>query len=168
MRYTYGIMDRKNVLMYKPQLFQKTDDLLVFPSKDFQKWHSNLTEYLDGIYQINSKNIETNRYVDIEDLKLALGVLYNLNEELESIFNQEKKYDFSYQYISTVNDLYKKRQGNYYGRYMYKIDRKVFKVTPQIKWIHMMEILDEVHRMWSKHGTQVKRLNLVHKKYNLK
>jgi hypothetical protein len=53
MRYTYGIMDQKKILLYKPQLFLKDRDLLVFPSSDFQKWHNGIKEHTDGLYQID-------------------------------------------------------------------------------------------------------------------
>ncbi len=58
MRYSYGIVDRNQVLAYRPQLFQRTDDLLIFPSKEFAKWHSDINELLDGIYQINAIKLE--------------------------------------------------------------------------------------------------------------
>jgi hypothetical protein len=148
-RHSYGIIDRRKVLVYKPQLFKKTDDILVFPSKEFGKWHSEITEYLDGIYQINSKNLEKGRYVDIEDLNLTLGLLFNINDELENIFNPDNKMDFSYNYVSIMDEKYKKRKSNYYGRYMHKIDRRAIKITPMIKYMHMMEILDYAHKQWS-------------------
>jgi len=58
MRRSYGSFDRRKIIAYKPQLFQRSEDLLIFPSRDFHKWHNEIIEILDGIYQINSKNIE--------------------------------------------------------------------------------------------------------------
>lgn len=137
------------MLVYKPQLFKRTDDVLIFPSKEFAKWHSEITEYLDGIYQINAKNLEKGRYVDVDDLNLTLGLLFNVNEELENIFNLDNKMDFSCNYVSIMDAKYKKRRRNYYSRYMHKIDRRVLKITPQIRYMHMMEIVDYAHKQWS-------------------
>lgn len=86
-------------------------------------------------------------YVDIGDLNLTIGLLNNINEQLENIFNPAQELDHSYQYISMVDAEYKKRQGNFYGRYLDKINRQVITITPEMKWRHMMEILDEAHRM---------------------
>ena len=58
MRYSYGIMDRRKILLYSPHLFLSGDDLLVFPTKEFNKWHGDIKEYIDGLYQINSNNME--------------------------------------------------------------------------------------------------------------
>ncbi len=149
MRHSYGTVDRRNILLYKPQLFQRTDDLLIFPSRDLQKWHSEIMELLDGIYQIDSLNRDPARYVDIEDLNLTIGLLLNINEQVENIFNPAQELDQSYQYISMVDAEYKKRQGNFYGRYLDKINRRVITITPEMKWRHMMEILDEAHKLWA-------------------
>lgn len=54
MRFSYGIMDRRKILLYKPQLFLKWDDILAFPSKDFHIWHGTIKEYIDGLNQIHS------------------------------------------------------------------------------------------------------------------
>jgi len=56
MKYSYGIVDKREILSYKPQLFQRTDDLLIFPSNDFLNLQSSITEFIDGLYQINHKN----------------------------------------------------------------------------------------------------------------
>jgi hypothetical protein len=149
MRHSYGTIDKRNILLYKPQLFHKTDDLLVFPSKDFQKWHSELMELLDGIYQIDSRNRDPAKYIENQDLNLTIGLLLNINEELENIFNPAQELDYSYQYISMVDDEYKKRQGNFYSRYIDKINRRVIKITPEMKYRHMMEILNYAHELWA-------------------
>ena len=58
MRYSYGIMDERKILLYNPELFLKGNDILIFPSKDFHKWHGDIKEYIDFLYQINSINLE--------------------------------------------------------------------------------------------------------------
>lgn len=160
MRYSYGTVDRRNILLYKPQLFQKHNDLLIFPSRDLQKWHSEIIELLDGIYQIDSRNRNPAEYVDIEDLNLTIGLLLNINEQLENIFNPAQELDQSYHYISMVDAEYKKRQGNFYGRYIDKVNRRVITITPKMKWKHQMEILDEAHKMWAKNMDKNLRLKL--------
>lgn len=57
MRYCYGIMDRRKILLYKPQLFLNSTDLLVFPCADFVKWHGDIKEYLDGLFQIDYREM---------------------------------------------------------------------------------------------------------------
>lgn len=146
MRYSYGIMDQENILIYKPQLFQKTDDLLIFPTKDHKKWHSDITEYIDALFQLNAQN----NSVDIDNLNLALGILFNIDLEMQSIFEVDKKMDYSYYYVSMVDEKNKKRETGLYGRDMYHIDRKVLKITPQLKHKHQMEIVDYAHRLWAK------------------
>ncbi|MDY9922810.1 hypothetical protein [Methanobacterium sp.] len=157
MRHSYGTVDRRNILLYKPQLFHRTDDLLIFPSRDLEKWHSEILELLDGIYQINSRTRDQSQYVDMEDLNLTMGLLHNINEEMETIFNPSRELDFSYQYVSMVAEEYKKRQGNFYGRYIDKVNRRVITITPEMKWKHQMEILDEAHKMWSENKDSNRR-----------
>ena len=82
MRYSYGIMDRRKILLYKPHLFLSGDDLLVFPTKDFNKWHGDIKEYIDGLYQINSNNMDKTKSINITEFNLALGVLNNIRESL--------------------------------------------------------------------------------------
>lgn len=139
-------MDQKRILIYKPQLFQKTDDLIIFPTKDYRKWHSEITEYVDALFQLNAENDS----VDIDNLNLALGILFNIDLEMQSIFEVSKKIDYSYYYVSQMDEKYKKREPGLYGRYMYHIDRKVLKVTPQLKHKHRMEIVEYAHRLWAK------------------
>ena len=86
MRYSYGIMDRRKILLYKPQLFLRRDDILVFPSDEYIKWHSDIKEYIDGLYQINSVNMDKDQSINISELNLALGVLNNITEEMEHTF----------------------------------------------------------------------------------
>jgi len=81
MRYSYGIMDRKKILLYNPQLFLKGGNILAFPSKDFYRWHGDIKEYIDGLYQINS--LDKSEPINTTELNLALGVLCNITEELE-------------------------------------------------------------------------------------
>jgi hypothetical protein len=146
MRYSYGVMDQKNILIYKPQLFQKTDDLLIFPTTDYRKWHSNITEYIDALFQLNAHNDS----IDVDNLNLALGILFNIDLEMQSIFEVDKKMDHSYFYVSQVDEKYKKRETEGYGEYMYHIDRNVLKITPMLKHKHLMEIVDYAHRLWAK------------------
>jgi len=164
MRYSYGTVDRRNILLYKPQLFQKHEDLLIFPSRDLQKWHSEIMELLDGIYQIDSRNRNPAEFVDIEDLNLTIGLLNNINECLENVFNPTPELDHSYQYISLVDEEYKKRQGNFYGRYIDKVNRRVITITPEMKWRHMMEILDEAHKLWAENKDRNRKLKITRPK----
>ncbi len=147
MRHSYGIMDERKILTYKPQLFRKTDELLVFPWRDFNKWYSDIKEYIDGLYQINSKEIQhKGKSIGISDLNLAIGILSNITNELENLFDPLKVTDFTYHYISTLDDKYKKRRGYWYGRYMQKIDGKVITITPELKYRNMMEIVRHAER----------------------
>jgi hypothetical protein len=161
MKYSYGIVDRKNIRVYQPHLFQKRDDLLVFPGKDFRKWYSNLKEYLDGIYQINAHMCENGKSATITDLNLVQGILNEITFEMENIFNPEKELDLSYYYISTMDKNYKKIKTNFYGRYRYKVDRKVVHVTPELKYMHMMEIVDYAHELWGQNKDRNRKLKMV-------
>ncbi len=163
MRSSYGTVDRKKILAYKPQLFQRLEDLLIFPGIDFHKWHNEITELLDGIYQINAKNSEKGRLVDVRDLDLAMALLKNIDEELDNIFNPSQTLDFTYHYVPLMDEEYKKIDPVLYGRYMHKIDRKVFNVTPRIKHIHTMEIVEYANKLWSDEIRDT-RLKMVKKK----
>ena len=149
MKYSYGIMDDHRIILYKPQLFKKAHDLLVFPSKDFHKWHGDLKEYIDGLYQINSINIEKGKSININELNLATGLLSNITEELQNLFDPEKTPDFNYQYVSTLDEEYTKRRGHRYTSDMMKIDMRI-PVKPEItqwqKHQNMMEIIDHAAR----------------------
>jgi len=146
MRHSYGTVDRRKILAYKPQLFQRSEDLLIFPGRDFHKWHNEILEFLDGIYQVNAKNLE-NHLVNSEDLDLAVALLVNIDNELMDIFNPRQKMDFNHHYVSIMDEKYKKRRGNWYGRYMHKIDREVFEITPQMRYKHMMEIVEYAYHL---------------------
>lgn len=150
MRYSYGIMDQRKILLYKPQLFLKANDLLVFPSMDFQRWHSSIKEYIDGLYQINSMNMEKTKTINKPELNLAVGVLNNITEELEHLFDSKKAYDTSHNYVSTLNEKYKRR-GNCYSGDMRRCDIQI-PVKPEItyglKYQNMREIVEEAWRLF--------------------
>jgi hypothetical protein len=145
MRYSYGIMDERKILLYKPHLFLKGNDLLIFPSKDFHKWHGDIKEYIDGLYQINSINLEKGKSININELNLASGLLTNITDELEHLFNAKRVSDSSYQYVSTLDEEYTKRRRQWYTSDMMKCDMRI-PVKPSINpWIqhqNMMEIID--------------------------
>jgi hypothetical protein len=142
MKHSYGIIDRRKILTYKPQLFLESDDLLVFPGKDFNKWHSDIKEYIDGLYQINSRNLQRGESINLRELNLAYGVLCNINNELENLFNPKRSQDYTYHYVSTLDEEYSKKQW-YYGDRWRRIDRRVIPITPMLKYVNLMEILDQ-------------------------
>ena len=149
MRYTYGIIDRRKILLYEPQLFLSGDDILVFPTRDFHKWQGDIKEYIDGLYQINSRNMEKNKSINITEFNLAVAVLKNITEELEHLFDPNKISDFSYHYISTLDENYKKQIGNCYTSDMRRCDIKIPvkpEITPRLKYQNMMKIVDQVAR----------------------
>lgn len=158
MRYSYGIRDEKSILAYHPHLFHKTSDLLVFPGEDFKKWHSALAEYLDGIYQINAQNQKKGGPITIPDFNLAMAMVTEINQELEDLFNTQKETDLSYFYVSTMDDSYKKVKTNFYGRYRHKIDRKVVNITPELKYRHLLEIVDYAHKLWDQEKNRNRKL----------
>ncbi len=147
MKYSYGRVDRKNILLYKPQLFQKTDDLLIFQSRDFQIWHGDIKEYVDGLYQINSKNMENSKSINLMELDLAVAVLGNIDHELEGLFDSKDTLDPVYHYVSTLDAKYNKRRGFWYTKDMMKCDMRFRvkpEVSPRLKYHNMMEIIDQV------------------------
>lgn len=153
MRYSYGIMDRRKILLYKPQLFLKGDATLIFPSRDFIKWHGDIKEFIDGLYQINSETIEKTGSINMEEFNLAMGVIYSITEELEQLFNSEMGFSFSYQYISTVDNKFKKRRKNNYNNDMRKCDLRIPvkpEITRQLKHKHQMEIVEEAWKLFVK------------------
>lgn len=164
MRYSYGIMGQKNILAYQPHLFHKTSDLLVFPGKDFQKWHSVLVEYLDGIYQINAQAQKKGESITITDFNLAIAMVTGINQELEDLFNTQKEADLPYFYVSTMENSYKNVKTNFYGRYKYKIDRKVVHITPELKYQHILEIVDYAHKLLDQDKNRNLKLKIVKKK----
>ncbi|MFA0834570.1 MAG: hypothetical protein ACC609_11250 [Methanobacterium formicicum] len=145
MRRSFGIVDRKKILAYKPQLFQRTEDLLVFPARDFHQWHSEITEYIDGLFQIKAQSDP----IKLEDVKLAFGLLSEIESKQASLFDSKQALDFSYRYVSQIDPKFKMRDPQLYGRDMYHIDRKVLKITPQLKYQHQMEILKYAHWLWA-------------------
>jgi len=150
MRRSFGIVDRRKILAYQPQLFKRVDDLLVFPARDFHQRHSIITEYLDGLFQIKAQSDP----ITIEDINLAFGLLTEIKNELASLFDSEKEMNFSYQYVSQMDPKYKMKDARIYGRDMYHVDRKVLKITPQVKYRHQMEILEYAHWLWAQKETQ--------------
>jgi hypothetical protein len=63
------------------------------------------------------------------------------------MFDPEKIYDFSYLYISTLDEKYKKQKGNYYTNDMRRCDIKIPvkpKIAPWMKYNNMMEIVNQV------------------------
>ncbi len=129
---------QEKILLYNPQLFLKGGDILAFPSKDFHKWHGDIKEYIDGLYQINSR--EESEPINIVDLNLALGVLGNITEELENLFDSKTASDLSYHYISTLDEKYKKR-GSGYTSDMRRCDMRVPVITPGLKYQNLMEVV---------------------------
>ena len=149
MRYSYGIMDRGKIFLYKAQLFLKSKDLLVFPSSDFHKWHSDIKEYVDGLYQIDFSEMESGKSINLTELNLAVGVLNNITEELEHLFDSEKVSDFSYHYVSTLDDKYKKQRSSYTSD-MRRCDMQIHVISEEMKYKHIMEIVDEANRDFSR------------------
>lgn len=158
MRFTYGIMDEKKILAYKPQLFLKGKDLLVFPNSDSLKWHSDIKEHIDGIYQIDSMEMEKGNSINMNDLDLAMGVLNNIKFELEHIFDSNKISNSAYHYLSTLDKKYKRRR-SYYTSDMRRCDIIIPVITPAIKYKHFMEIVFEANRDFSNAKQKEKRDN---------
>lgn len=149
MRYSYGILDRKQILLYKPQLFLGNNDVLIFPTREFHKWHGDIKEYLDGLYQIQLRSGQFKKplSLDINDFNLATAVLNNITNELVDLFDEDNLLNLSYHYVSTMDEKYKKMVGNSYTTDMKRCDTKILlkpKITPWMKEKHMMEIVDQV------------------------
>jgi hypothetical protein len=76
-------------------------------------------------------------------------VLDNITDEIENLFDPKRVSDFSYHYVSTLNDEYTKRRGNWYTSDMMKCDMRI-PIKPEItqwqKHHNMMEILDYAAR----------------------
>jgi hypothetical protein len=142
-------MDRRKILLYEPQLFLSGDDLLAFPTKDFHKWQGDIKEYIDGLYQINSRNMGKTKSINITEFDLAVAVLNNISEDLEHLFDHNKISDLSYHYLSTLDEKYKKQIGNSYTSDMRRCDIKIHvkpEITPWLKYKNMMEIVNDVAR----------------------
>ena len=150
MRYSYGTMDRKKILLYNPQLFLKGGDILAFPSKGFRKWYGDIKEYIDSLYQINFQNRDKSKSINITELNLTVGVIHNITEELENLFNSKMASDLSYEYISTLDNKYKKRNSGYssdMGRCDIQIPVKP-EINEKIKYKHQMEIVEEAWKLF--------------------
>jgi len=164
MRYSYGIVNHMKIITYRPEIFKRTDDLLVFSEKDFNKWYSDIKEYLDGLYQINSKIVDGEKYVDITDLELAIAIIHNITDELDHIFDTERTQNFPYYYVSKIDKKYKNHCRNLYGRSMQKIDT-ITAVKPiinyRIKQGHIMELIEYVNRLFDREFEDVKPITLM-------
>ncbi len=157
MRHTYGIVDGRKILLYKPQLFLKDKDLLVFSSKDFQKWHNDIKEYIDGLYQIDSGEMEKGNSISIAELNLAVGVLNIITEELEHFFDSKKMSDSPYHYLSTLDRKYKKRRSSYTSD-MRRCDMLIPVITPEMKYKNLMEIVFEANMDFSRATKKAKSI----------
>jgi hypothetical protein len=149
MRFSYGMMDERKILLYKPELFLKGNDLLVFPSKEFYKWHGDIKECIDGLYQINALNMQKGKFVNKSEVELAAGVLNIITDELEHVFDRESVSDFSYHYISALDEKYKKRRLNGYTSDMRRCDIQIPvkpEITHLLKERNMMDIVNEVNK----------------------
>jgi hypothetical protein len=149
MRYSYGILDRKQILLYQPQLFLKNNDVLIFPTREFHKWHGDIKEYLDGLYQIQlrSGTVKKPLSLDINDFNLATAVLNHITEEVNDLFHGECNLNLSHHYVSTLDEKYKKMVGNNYTTDMKRCDTKILlkpKITPWMKEKHILEMVDAV------------------------
>jgi len=146
MRYSYGIMERRRILLYQPQLFLKSNDLLVFSSAEFHRWYSDIKEHIDGLYQIDS--MEKGKSINTVELNLAVGVLNNITVELERLFDSENVIDSSYHYVSALDDKYKKQRSSYTSD-MRRCDLRIPVINEKMKYEHRMEIVDEANRDFS-------------------
>ncbi len=149
MRYTYGIMDDGKIVLYKPSLFLKDKDLLIFPGQDFQKWYHGIKEYIDGLYQIDSWEMGDGNSIDLTELNLALGVLNNIQDELENLFDPKKTSLSPYHYLSTLDEKYKKRRSSYTSD-MGRCDIQIPVITGEMKHRNLMEIVHEVSNDFSR------------------
>ncbi|MGF7118613.1 hypothetical protein [Methanobacterium oryzae] len=155
MRYTYGIKDKREILLYKPQLFLKDKDLLIFSSKEFLKWHNGIKEYLDGLYQIDSWEIEKGNSISINELNLAVSMVNNIKIELEHLFDSKKTSDSTYYYVSTLDEKFKRIRSSYTSD-MRRVDMRIPVITEEIKYKNLMEIIDEANRDYSRIRQKVK------------
>ena len=148
MRYTYGIIDERKILLYKPQLFLKDKDILFFPSTDFLKWHNDIKEYIDSLFQIDSWEMEEENSISITELNLAMGLINNITEELEQLFDSKKTSNSPYFYLSTLDGKYKRKRSPITSD-IRRIDMRIPVITPQMKYKNMMEIINEVNKEFS-------------------
>ena len=89
-----------------------------------------------------------------------MGVLGNITNELENLFNPENNPDYNYQYVSMMDEKFKKRRTHWYGRYMSKIDRKIITIIHELKYKHMMEIVDYATREFNRERSKVRNNKL--------
>jgi hypothetical protein len=149
MRYSYGIMDQRKILLYQPQLFLKNRDLLVFPGADFRMWHGDIKEYLDGLFQIDYQEMGKKEPVNLSELNLALGVLNHITLEFESLFDRENASLLPYHYLSTLDEKYKKKRSPYTSD-MQRVDLQVPVINPELKYRHLMEIVEEAYQEFTR------------------
>lgn len=91
--------------------------------------------------------MEKTKSINMTDFNLAVGVLNNITEEFEQLFDPNKISDFSYQYVSTLDEKYKKQRGNCYTSDMRRCDIKIHvkpEITSWLKYQNMIEIVDQV------------------------
>lgn len=73
-------------------------------------------------------------------------ILNNTTEELKNLFDSRTTSDFSYQYVSTLNEKYKKRRKNNYSSDMKRCDTRIPvkpEITKRIIYENQMEIIEE-------------------------
>lgn len=83
------------------------------------------------------------------DLNLALGVVNNITVELESLFDREQVPDLSYHYLSPLDEKNKKSRSAYTSD-MGRCDLQVPVITPELKYRHLMEIVEEANREFTR------------------
>lgn len=149
MRYTYGVLDEKKILLFKPQLFLKNRDLLFFPSSDFHKWYNDIKEHIDGLYQIDFLEMEKGKSINLNELNLAASVINNIKLDFENLFDPNKISKSHYQYLSTLDKKYKRRRSSYTSD-MRRCDIIIPVVTRQVKYNHLREILFEAENNFQK------------------
>lgn len=158
MRYTYGIEDERKILMYKPQMFLKNRDILIFSSSEFINWHNNIKEYNDALYQIDSLEMKKENSINMNELNLAGSIVNNIKLELEHIFDSNQIPNSSYHYLSTLDKKYKRRRSSYTSD-MRRCDIIIPVITPAIKYNHFMEIVFEANKEFSNAKQKQKQNN---------
>ncbi len=148
MRYTYGIMDQRKILLYKPQLFLKDKELLVFSNSEFLKWHNNIREYLDALYQIDSLEMEKGNSINMKELDLAIAVINNVRLDFEHLFDPNNISISPYQYVSILDKKYKRRRSSYTSD-MRRCDVQIPVITHGTRYKHLMEIINEANNDFS-------------------
>lgn len=126
--------------------------LLVSQVRSLRNGKVTFNELIDGLYHINAKNMQKERFTNITDFNLVIGILNNINEEIEKLIQPRwNPWFILYYYVSNMDE--KNTEPTSMADTCTKIDRKVFTVTP-IKWntTIIMEIVDEAYKKltWSK------------------